>query len=470
MKKYLLKLLALTGVGLLLFPLSVSAQLSLTGQLRTRTELRDGQGTLPAPDAKASVFTSQRTRLNLGYGTDRYRFFVSAQEVRIWGSDQSTISALEGGKFFLHQAWGEMILSDSATIKVDNLSVKAGRQEIMYDDSRLLGNLDWLQQARRHDAIVIKFSHKGWIADAGFAFNQNAGKDTPGKSGNLYNGVPAAPVAPGSNGIGMMYKAMQYGYFARTGKFGKANVLVFKDDFQKMKTVENVLMPTAGVNSRVTVGGAIFSRPSENLQLNGAAYYQGGRDRFGKPLEAHNFTMDAVYTSGKFQVNPGFDYLSGDNTTRESRVNRRFDPLYGTPHKFWGFMDYFYVADPFGVDGNLTRSPGLANIFIRNKFKAARNLTFNLDVHEFYAGNEIAFSETTGITPDGRRLGTELDLVINYSPAKEVNLEAGYATIFATQNLNLLKAPAAVKQSRGQWAYLMLNFTPDFLAGTAKKK
>ena len=83
---------------------------------------------------------------------------------------------------------------------------------------------------------------------------------------------PAAPVAPGTNGIGMLYKSMQYGYFARTGSFGKLSLLVFKDDFQKTETVEGVTTFKDGVNSRVTVGGALFSKLSGNLNLNAEAY------------------------------------------------------------------------------------------------------------------------------------------------------------------------------------------------------
>ncbi|WP_266205612.1 alginate export family protein [Pontibacter kalidii] len=470
MKKLLLRALLLSGASFILLQHAALAQLSFTGQLRTRTEFRDGQGTLPTPATKASVFTSQRTRLNLGYSTDRYHFFVSGQEIRVWGSDQSTISNLEGSKLFLHQAWGEVILSDTSTIKVDQLSIKAGRQEILYDDSRLLGNLDWLQQARRHDAIIIKFSHKGWQADAGFAFNQNHGKDTPGKSGNIYQSIPAGPVAPGTNGIGMLYKSMQYGYFARTGSFGKLSMLVFKDDFQKTATVEGVTAFVEGVNSRITVGGALFSKLSGNLGLHAAAYYQGNNDRLGHTLDAYNLTLDAAYTSGKFTINPGFDFLSGNNTAKQSKVNHRFDPLYCTPHKFWGFMDYFYVADAFGVDGAPSRSPGLVDYFIRNKYKVNDKLLFALDLHEFYAANRIAPSEALPhLKPSGRRFGTEIDFVVNYSIFRSVNLEAGYATIFATDNLKLVKAPATAKEDRGQWAYLMLNITPDFLAKAEKQ-
>lgn len=390
--------------------------------------------------------------------------------MRVWGADQSTISNLEGSKLFLHQAWGELILSDSTSIKVDNLSVKAGRQEIMYDDSRLLGNLDWLQQARRHDVVVLKFSHNGWQADAGFAFNQNHGKDTPGKSGNIYQSIPAAPIVPGTNGIGMMYKSLQYGYFARTGRFGKVTMLVLKDDFQKSETAAGVTTFKEGVNSRVTAGGALYAKPADKLQLNAAAYYQGNNDKWGNTLNAYNLTLDAAYAFDKLTINPGLDYLSGDNTTKQSKVNRRFDPLYGTPHKFWGFMDYFYVADAFGVDGNPNRSPGLVDYFVRNKYKASDKLLFTLDLHEFYAANKLAASDQqVGITPSGKRFGTELDLLVTYTFAKNVTLEAGYAAILATDNLKLVKAPAPVRQNYGQWAYLMLNITPDFLAEAAVK-
>ncbi|HEY4652021.1 MAG TPA: hypothetical protein VIG72_11440, partial [Pontibacter sp.] len=99
-------------------------------------------------------------------------------------------------------------------------------------------------------------------------------------------------------------------------------------------------------------------------------------------------------------------------------------------------------------------------------------LVLTLDLHEFYTANRIATAEDgpAGTATPGRRLGTEVDFLVNYSLFKNVQLEAGYATIFATDRLNLLKAPATPKQDRGQWAYLMLNFTPDFLVKAEKSK
>jgi hypothetical protein len=96
----------------------------------------------------------------------------------------------------LHEGWADITLANKAdtTIKfkaLDLLSFKIGRQELIYDDVRLIGNLDWLQQARRHDMALLKTVHKGWQVDLGYAFNQNS--DAFGVTGTSYvpGNIPA---------------------------------------------------------------------------------------------------------------------------------------------------------------------------------------------------------------------------------------------------------------------------------------
>ena len=48
----------------LCFTQAAQAQFTVSGQLRTRSELRNGQGTPQVADTAAAFFTSQRTRLN----------------------------------------------------------------------------------------------------------------------------------------------------------------------------------------------------------------------------------------------------------------------------------------------------------------------------------------------------------------------------------------------------------------------
>lgn len=147
------------------------AQFTATGQIRNRVEVRAGQGTLQQKGDKAALFSSQRTRLNLGYTGYRFKIFTALQDVRVWGQDASSINRTTteaNNGLLLHEAWAEVSLIDTLST-IQNLSIKAGRQEIAYDDQKVLGSLDWLQQGRRHDAVVFKFANKGWTVDVGVA-------------------------------------------------------------------------------------------------------------------------------------------------------------------------------------------------------------------------------------------------------------------------------------------------------------
>jgi hypothetical protein len=87
-----------------IFAKSVSAQLSLSGQPRSRAELRDGYGTLEPIDNKNAAFISQRIRITLNYNSSNLVFHTSIQDVRLWGQDASTISSADGSKLGLHEA------------------------------------------------------------------------------------------------------------------------------------------------------------------------------------------------------------------------------------------------------------------------------------------------------------------------------------------------------------------------------
>lgn len=78
--------------------LQVNGQLTVMGQLRTRTEFRDGLGTLILKTNSPSFFTSQRSRLTFNYKTSRVIFQTSLQDIRVWGQDASTISNADGSK------------------------------------------------------------------------------------------------------------------------------------------------------------------------------------------------------------------------------------------------------------------------------------------------------------------------------------------------------------------------------------
>lgn len=85
-----------------------------------------------------------------------------------------------------------------------------------------------------------------------------------------------------------------------------------------------------------------------------------------------------------------------------------------------------------------------------------------VDVHAFEAANSL--SNGTGGKLDSY-LGTELDLLVKYNLTKMINIEAGYSIMKATNSM----ASASVKNVTNpdlspQFAYVMLNIKPNFLA------
>jgi hypothetical protein len=458
-KKIYLSLHLLLCLGLLN---ELRAQVTLSGQIRTRTEFRNGQGAPSASEAPPAFFTSQRTRINIGYAEHRFKIYTSLQDVRVWGQDASSINRITTDAYdglMLHEGWAEFSLVDTGRV-VKNFTLKIGRQELVYDDVRLLGNLDWLQQARRHDAALLKFEHRGWTAHLGGAYNQNGER----KSGTVYNGVPVGYPA-GTNGMGALYKSMQFLYLGRKLPFGNASMLAFKDDFSQFSfggadSLKTNPLYTNKVWSRFTAGGNLFGTAYKKFTFAFSAFYQGGKYREGTELNEYLLSASFIYAAtSKFGVGPGVDITTGNSGADPSKRFQRFDPLYGTPHKFWGYMDYFYVADAFG-------SNGLVDYYLKTRFKVKENLMLTTDIHRFALPETI--SSETGEQMD-RALGTEIDLVMNYGLTKVVNIEGGFSAMFSTSTLVSAKVKnASDAEDISTWAYLMFSIKPEFLSSSIK--
>ncbi|GHB59053.1 alginate export family protein [Persicitalea jodogahamensis] len=450
MKKFI-KTLGLFVALLGIMPARVKAQMVLSGQVRTRTELRDGFARPLTESQDAALFTSQRTRLNVDYEKDRIKFFVTVQDVRVWGQDASTNNGVTNPTLdglMVHQAWAEIGLLDTAnTTTGRNLSLKIGRQELLYDDSRLLGNLDWLQQARRHDAVVLKYERNGFSAHLGAAYNQNRESLT----GQIYNGVPTG-YAAGTNGIGTSYKSLQFLHLGKKLKQGMASFLIVKDDFNRYSPDSlGAKVWQKGTWNRVTLGPYVSTKIGKNLSLAASAYLQTGKNKDGNVLNASTASVSAIYeVSRNFAFGPGADYLSG-NAPGDSR-SHRFDPLYGTPHKFWGQMDYFYVADGFGPGG-------LLNYYLKSAFTLTPKLSGTADYHVFQSPNEIQVGDKSLAS---KSFGSEFDLILNYKMMPDVAIQLGYAHYFSRPTLAAVKGVANAREG-ANWAYLMINITPQFL-------
>jgi hypothetical protein len=273
-------------------------------------------------------------------------------------------------------------------------------------------------------------------------------------------GSPVLATAAGTNGMNQDYKSMQFLYLAK--KFGSTRIagLAFSDEFAKysLDSVKNIAgadtgyiygrrFNHSGVNTRVTTGALLTSqlgqRKEWNLQIG--YYYQMGKSKDGLDLGSYMTTLSINYTHQRLSWTAGWDYLKGG-----------FDPLYGTPHKFWGSMDYFYAASG-------SPAAGLNNPFFKGKYTAmGGRFSAELAYHYFGFADDAKDNKGNALS---KYLGSELDATLNYGLNKIATLQLGYSRMAATHSMEYAKGitPGAARLN-ASWAYLQINIRPDLFS------
>ncbi len=433
MRKRILTNVLAIGIIVLLSQTDVLAQFTMTGELRPRTEFRNGFKKLRESSANPAFFVEQRSRLYMDFKNDKIWLNIALQDVRMWGStDQiyKTDPTLQN----VYEAWARYSFNEKYAFKV-------GRQALNYNNARFLGNLDWAQQGRSHDAILFsrEDAEKNCKTHIAFGFNQQIPFE-PGKlSGTDYFGV--------NN-----YKTMLLGWWTR--KFDKTEVSVlFHNDGQQAADTTIANRQTYGVLGSYNLGV---------VKLDGEFYYQDGKNKSNTNVSAMLVAIHGTLTTDITPITLGVEYLSG--TSLADRKDKSFNPLYGTNHKFYGFMDYFYVGNGHGQGG---RTSGLMDIHLKTKFKISQKSNLAANLHYFASPAKIYKTANTAGETYGSTLETEVDLVYTVALTKDVKFNLGYSQMFATETMEAVKG-GGDKSATQNWAWAMIAFKPQFFT-TAKE-
>lgn len=430
MKLYRLLLLIAAGCFGFIYS-NAQTSFDVAMQFRPRFEQRLGYGTLPSTGAKSAFFISERARLNVGFKSKYVKMYMSLQDVRLWGSETQLQNV---ASFSLHEGWAEIFIKD-------NISFKLGRQELVYDDQRLFGNVDWVQQARAHDAAVFKFQQKGTTLHVGGAFNQ-ASEGFFGTYYALNN-----------------YKALAFLWLHQKffeDKF-KMSFYAVTDGFNADTSLHK-----NKVYFRGTVG-PMFNVNTKGVKANVTFFTQFGEDTYHRDILAFFTSAYVEYTVKKLvALGIGYDFVSGNDASNISNQrNNTFSTLYATNHKFYGNMDYFQNLPKD------TKGGGLHDAYF--KFKAMPNAkgSVGFDAHYFLLANKVKDPLAPGQYLK-LPLGFELDVYGSYKPIEYIELTAGYSTLVADPSMEVLKGGNR-KQFAG-WGFIMLNVNPTVFKWEKEKK
>ena len=405
-------------------------QLTVDVNLMSRGEARDGGFPVTTEEKVEdhSAFISNRVRLLVGYESNNLAVKVTAQHSGVWGAEG-------GGKFNVYEAW--------AHLKANNgLFARIGRQELVYDDERILGNNDWAMAALYHDALKVGYENHGHKLHAVVAYNQNS-KNVNG--GTFYQ-----------NGS-QIYKTMQtVWYHYDVPKLPLSASLLFMNIGMQCGTEGEY-----ATNFQQLIGGYVNYKPG-NLTLEAAYYHQMGKASLDYtttgtlPINAWMAAGKASYQFNKqLTAYAGYDYLSGDKEfvvpkqgtiglTKHSKMSA-FTTTFGSTHKFYGAMDFFYVSAYFG-----TFSPGLQNIFGGATYKPVKGLSLDASYHYL--------ATSTNLNELSKTLGHEIELRASYQLLKDARISLGFSYMKGTDTMEELKRSSENKKL--QWGWLMLNVSP----------
>ncbi|MBN1988361.1 MAG: alginate export family protein [Bacteroidales bacterium] len=425
----LIDIVTLTLVGLFSASFAANAQFTIDGQFRTRAEYRDGYKTLAQEATYATPLVLQRSRLILGYTHEAFTFKLSGQDARVWGQNAVNMA---GSTTHIYEAWASYAFNP-------HLSVTVGRQELKYDDQRLMASKEFSLTGMSYDAALLKYNNK----ETSTSFHLGAMINNNGQDVVL------------TSYAGALFKYMTFVWFSKPLSDALAvNAINFLDVTQNtgdphIMYARNTIGGNAIVNAQSLVGGQF------------GAYYQfGNAQRVGAftstKIGAYAFNASIwVKPANKLSVTATVDAYSGQDWSDATPSKKTsFNRLLNAGHAHLGFMDYFTSATLSEVSG-----AGLHNYFLRADYKVSEKSSVQATVNYFM----LSKSYLPGGTKVDKGLGTEFDFVFNYKVAKSFAIQAAWMFMLPTETLEAIQAVTPDTGEFSHFAYISLNFTPNFL-------
>lgn len=405
---------------LVLLTVSALAETSITGEIRPRAELRNGYQTMRSDESELAFAVSQRSRLNIDFTDTRYRFYLSVQDVRVWGDEKynSNVASLA-----LHEAWVDFKV-------LENLSLKFGRQAISLDNSLIISPSNWSQFSKKHDALCLNYTSDGWHLDLINGFNQASGK-----------------VISGTDYI--------YGEEAQ-GNYKNLNVLWLTKDLSNLKLsllgmAEGYQYAKDTVRTRFTYG-AVAKYGNKIIDVAARYYCQGGKLVDGTEIAAWYGNLEALYKGDKWSCGLGAEMKSGNDYTDADGESHLFETPFGAKHGFNGTMDYFKTSAS-------SKNCGLSDYYLKFNHKIGEKTTLNSQLH-FFSTTEAWYNSAL-VKEEDNYLATELDIRMKTKVDKTIKLEYGVSCLKGSETLANMRSGDADKLN--WWMYVMISFTPKFL-------
>jgi hypothetical protein len=371
--------------------------LRVRGEFRERVEGFDGAG---FNAAREDLYYLSRFRFNATVTPTRaLSFQVQAQDARVAQKTVGPTRAPFSAPFDLRMAFAD-IGSPSGPV-----TVRVGRQELVYGEQRLVGHVSWLNAARTFDGAKVTARTKTFSVDA---FGTSVVRILDGAFDRSGNGNRFA------------------GAYATTTKLVP---LAAVEPFVFWRRDINLRTETARVGDleQTTIGVRLAGRLPARLDYGVEMALQRG-SLGTEEVEAwagHWQLRESLPGAGAVKLTGEYNYASGDADPADE-VRGTFDQLYPTPHDKYG------LADQFGWK-NLHHSRAGVEV------TPVRGWPITTNYHSWwladrrdglYAASSALVARVAGGAAN-RHVGQEVDVQLVKALTPQIQVAGGYAHIFA---------------------------------------
>jgi hypothetical protein len=329
------------------------------------------------------------------------KLHFQGQDARVFGKNQKPAAPPFQDTMDLRLAFLEL-----GDVEKARFSLRAGRQELVFGEQRLIGHVGWLNTARSFDAIRATLRHGGYRLDA-FAssvVNARDGEFNRHTDGNNFHGLYGGIEKLIPNTVIEPYALWRLAptMITETGTRGRL-------DFKTYGVRMAGKLPAAfdyGIEIARQAGGL----GSDSIRA-WAGHWRTG------------------YTAADLPCKPRlvaeYNYATGDKNPRDGRRGT-FDILYPTPHDKYG------LADQVGWKN-------IHHVRLGPEFKPRPKWLLSANYHSWwlattadalYSAGGVAVARLAPGAGSDRHVGQELDAQAVYTWNKQVQIAGGFARIF----------------------------------------
>ncbi len=467
-------------------------KLTISGDIRVRPEMRTNQKF--GAGQSNTFFVQQWTRLGLNYAVSPdVAFFFQPQYSKNWGSGTGGPGDpnASDGTLFARQAY--MLIRNAF---MPDLTLKAGRQLVVWGNHRMFGHFDWNNVGWAFDGVTANYKlnasttlQAGWLridetncgsvtsggcAGGADARTQSAGAGTPNDtSDDVYNthGNADADILYVRAPMKIMGMTVEPAYIWHNGGTNRSG---------------NLAGPRPSNQSRHTVGGRVVKKMNvrgARLDSTFEGYYQFGEIGAtesvarNQDISAYALHLDAGITlpvpmqprlggevnfaSGDDRSNCGTsDVVAGTTFEYGGDCGSKwtgFDQLYPTNHIHFGYMDRMAWKNMLHYSIGLQLRPTKDSHFEVSGHKFYLNDTQD----NWYGASQGTFLKSKpGNTEDD--LGTEIDAVYTmfFTPDNHVAWQIGGGVFLPGDYVESGTINSVSDPSEETWGYtqLWINF------------